>query len=583
MSTDIYSPPRPTSARRMAVGGLTAFILALNTVAAVGSSAVALQPDEHGSRTSQWSYLFRDAYSTALGEAIQSLGPDDSIHLNTPGMHWVEEAGCAPDAPESNLILCDLQDAHDRGAEIRISVGAEIIAPDSSAYSQAAAEFLDDSDLNYRINGRHAKVAVIQYGTDGASRDAFIGSHNLTLHSLASGWSTSGPASGAVANEASLVYETRPGRSNPAVEALVQRADEFLDQIWNGTLEDETEPEPYRGPSPYLLLGQQFIHDLTRQIDAVRPSGTVDLVVYNLGLERDPDTTCGWVSDRLSCDALLVDALTRAADRGVSVRVMVDDRTFQAAINGADAVDALVDSGVSVRLDPCSGSVGSLCGDLGSVTHMKQTIVDRRTAYIGSHNYYHGSDYTGLNGRGEATVRTSSPRVLHQAQNAFDTLWAEGRALPDPDSCTNHLAVGASITASSTYNADTPADLAIDGTCADSSRWMSATDDDAPTLTIDLGEPHQIEQINVISGYGWPLESPGHVLVDFVIEAHTGDAWQTLADITDNERAETGWTGTITADKLRLTVSRGSRTAPDIARVYEFAVHGTENSPTAGA
>jgi phosphatidylserine/phosphatidylglycerophosphate/cardiolipin synthase-like enzyme len=560
-------------------------LLCAVTVLVTGLVAMAPAPgaSRGGEPAAAQTYLLRDEYFIELRDSIRQTGAGDAIYINTPGMHWIATEGCGSDAPENNQILCELRGARDRGAAVRLSVGEDIVRPSSSEYALAVPEFLDQSGIDYRINGRHAKLVVIERGGAGDNRDAFIGSHNLTLHSLTNYWSTLGPAEGVVSNETSVVYRVRPwkGRPNdPAVADLIDRAQEFLDDVWDGTLTHETEPAPgdVDDPSPYLLIGQQFIDAVTRHLDSAGEGDTVDLMVYVLGEQEGEPAECGWVSSTRRCDSLLIDALIGATERGAEVRMIVDDRTFAAAVDGAVAVERLMSGGVQMRLDPCAGGAGAVCMDhLGALTHSKQLVINDAVAYIGSQNYYHGSETTGLNGMGETAVRTSAPHVLRRATDHFNDVWTHTREIPRAQDCGTHLAVGADVTASSAFSAARGPEHAVDGECNDDSRWLSAEGDPTPTLTIDLGATTDIDAIDVYSGFGWPVASPGHVLVDFSLEAHTANGWETIASFVDNTDLKASWQGDVQADRVRLVVTTPSRSLPHVTRVYQVAVHGPDH------
>jgi hypothetical protein len=191
-----------TYLRQPAVAVLCALAVLL-TILTAAAPASGARPG--GEAAAGQTYLLRGEYFIELRDGIRETGPGDAIYINTPGMHWIETEGCGSQAPENNQILCELRDAKDRGAHVRLSVGQDIARPTSSEYARAVPSFLDASGIDYRINGRHSKMVVIERGGRGDNRDAFIGNHNLTLHSLTNYWSTSGPADGVVSNESSVV------------------------------------------------------------------------------------------------------------------------------------------------------------------------------------------------------------------------------------------------------------------------------------------------------------------------------------------------------------------------------------------
>ena len=70
-------------------------------------------------------------------------------------------------------------------------------------------------------------------------------------------------------------------------------------------------------------------------------------------------------------------------------------------------------------------------------------------------------------------------------QGAFIRDWLAGSPAVSP--CSDDLDRGATVVASSTYDASSGAAKALDGSCIDTGRWMSAVGDTAPVLTVNLG------------------------------------------------------------------------------------------------
>ncbi|TWD75152.1 F5/8 type C domain-containing protein [Kribbella amoyensis] len=157
-------------------------------------------------------------------------------------------------------------------------------------------------------------------------------------------------------------------------------------------------------------------------------------------------------------------------------------------------------------------------------------------------------------------------------QGAFVRDWLAGAPAVSP--CSDHLARGATATASSTYDASSGAGKAVDGSCQDSGRWMSAAGDTAPTLTLNLGSYKDVNQIDVYSGYGFPNVATSTVLRTFRIEAHTASGWVQAGTFTGNTRPIVSAPGpAATIDQIRLVITDPSDSTPDIARVYEVAAH----------
>ncbi|MFD0660426.1 discoidin domain-containing protein [Thermocatellispora tengchongensis] len=96
------------------------------------------------------------------------------------------------------------------------------------------------------------------------------------------------------------------------------------------------------------------------------------------------------------------------------------------------------------------------------------------------------------------------------------------------------MALNASVTASSTLRADTPATEAVDGRCGDDSRWISAEGDTAPTLTVDLGRAVPIDSVRVRSGYSKAPDPGTDVLRSFTVQLRVDGAWREAGAVTGN-------------------------------------------------
>ncbi|GAA4781769.1 cellulase family glycosylhydrolase [Microbacterium gilvum] len=158
----------------------------------------------------------------------------------------------------------------------------------------------------------------------------------------------------------------------------------------------------------------------------------------------------------------------------------------------------------------------------------------------------------------------------HQGQFVKD--WLGG--LPSVSPCASHDAVGAAVTVSSTYSSAYGGDNLVDGDCTDAGRWLSAVGDATPTATVVLDQAQHVSSITVYSGYGG---GSGVVLVDFTVDVRTATGWQQAADVTGNAQSVREVTvGVDGVDAVRLVATdpSASTTEPEIARVYELAVHG---------
>ncbi|WP_226531097.1 BNR-4 repeat-containing protein [Microbacterium paraoxydans] len=133
-----------------------------------------------------------------------------------------------------------------------------------------------------------------------------------------------------------------------------------------------------------------------------------------------------------------------------------------------------------------------------------------------------------------------------------------------------NLAIGGTATASSQLRTDTGPEKAIDGGCADASRWISAADDAEPTITVEWTDAAPLDVVRVRSGYsvGPPQSS---VLRDFTVELRTASGWVPVGTITGNTSTTVVVDAQgLTADAVRLLITDPSDSATDVARVYEI-------------
>lgn len=133
-----------------------------------------------------------------------------------------------------------------------------------------------------------------------------------------------------------------------------------------------------------------------------------------------------------------------------------------------------------------------------------------------------------------------------------------------------NLALGGTATASSQLRADTGPEKAIDGGCTDASRWISATEDTQPTITVEWDEAAPLDVVRVRSGYtvGLPQTS---VLRDFTVQLRTASGWVTVGTVTGNTQTTVVVDAQgRTADAVRLVITDPSDSATDVARVYEI-------------
>jgi putative cardiolipin synthase len=179
------------------------------------------------------------------------------------------------------------------------------------------------------------------------------------------------------------------------------------------------------GKSGFRLLANGMEAFLMRAVLAELAERTLDLQYY---IFRNDDT-----------GGLLTEALIHAADRGVRVRLLVDDLNLVAREDEVSALDS--HPGIEVRIfNPFIARAGSplarLAGFLAHPVrlnrrmHNKSFIADNQCAIVGGRNI--GDEYFDANrdfGFGDLDVFAVGP-VTHEISASFDVYWNSAFAYP---------------------------------------------------------------------------------------------------------------------------------------------------------
>ncbi len=108
----------------------------------------------------------------------------------------------------------------------------------------------------------------------------------------------------------------------------------------------------------------------------------------------------------------LLKALVDAKNRGVEVKVLVDDETLKSY---PQTLTFLETNNVKVKLDPSSGVQ----------THTKMVVVDGKYVLVGSHNWTESA----LSYNHEVSLEIVSEGIAQEAVGYFNSLWENGRTL----------------------------------------------------------------------------------------------------------------------------------------------------------
>jgi cardiolipin synthase len=128
-------------------------------------------------------------------------------------------------------------------------------------------------------------------------------------------------------------------------------------------------------------------------------------------LDELNDARCGIdLTIYMVTDDQIFEALDRAVDRGVRVRVMLEQHPFGAFGDQQEAFDRLRAAGVAVQWGLSAHRF----------THAKFAVIDRRVALIMNQNLTHAA----FNGNREYGVVTTEPNAVAQASTIFARDWS---------------------------------------------------------------------------------------------------------------------------------------------------------------
>ncbi len=293
---------------------------------------------------------------------------------------------------EDDPVVDALVGAHARGVSVRVLLDESDFEPSITRRNSRAVEFLRARGIDARFDDAatttHAKLAIVDRST------VIIGSTNWNHYAL---------------------FEHRQADVRIDDERVGAAFAEFFDRLWlapsaPGAMTLDGVDVPAAGPMVVALpdagestLYGGFVSDLLSHARA-----SVHAVLYRVSVYPQ-------FGD--SATSALVDALVRAARRGLEVRLLIDDCSFYADSAKANLESAifLQQSGVEVRFDAPE-----------ITTHAKLLVVDGETVVLGSTNW----NYYSVEKNVEANVAlVRMPDVAATFESYFISLWNEGRGI----------------------------------------------------------------------------------------------------------------------------------------------------------
>ncbi len=164
--------------------------------------------------------------------------------------------------------------------------------------------------------------------------------------------------------------------------------------------ENRSKP-PSAAGSVVLLTDKEYMSNLLYLLDHADSYVHVIMFVvkYDAREENDPVNQ-------------VLHRLVDLADRGVDVRIIVDDATLRSY---SDTIRFLKDHGINVKLDESSGRT----------THTKMVIIDGEILLVGSHNWTESA----LSRNHEATILVRDSTIIGEAEEYFEAIYSGGRSV----------------------------------------------------------------------------------------------------------------------------------------------------------
>lgn len=291
---------------------------------------------------------------------------------------------------DDNPILPAMAAAADRGVAIRALLDASDWAPEITAKNQPTLSYFQEHGIEAKFDDPsvtlHAKLVVVDRET------VILGSSNWNRYALT---------------------------EHRQADVLVQDAligafyTDYFNVLWSETASDQ---------SVEIVLPDEFgIDPLVIPLADLPDSASYARVLLALleGATRSIHISMYRMSyysgygDSLAND--LLHAVTDAANRGLDVKVLLDDCAYYADSAEANLTSALVllQRGVEVRFD-----------DPGLTTHTKLVVIDGRTVLLGSTNW----NYYSLEKNCETDIAfVNLPEVAAPFEAYFQILWATAR------------------------------------------------------------------------------------------------------------------------------------------------------------
>lgn len=307
--------------------------------------------------------LINDEYYYQLKDAIQTS--KSSIHI---AMYLVEHTP-NDDSTRNNIILNAIADAKKRGVDVKFILGNMVRYPDTD-------DFLNAQGIPYKTGASHAKFVLIDDGT------LFVGTHNLNRHGLEFN------------KEQSIMTRNT---------AAVSEAKTFFDGWWSSGKPNHVTTDLSKNEA--FLSNAEYYYGIKNMIQGSTTSIKMDM--YLIDYQASNPTFRATV---------LMDELKKAHDRGVDVKLVVDDDTNKSY---PGTITFLKNSGIPFKFDPLPSPAPDSYKP--GLDHSKLVIIDDKVVFVGARNWK--SDLTSDR---IPDYMTRDSAIITKGLTFFNSEWSTG-------------------------------------------------------------------------------------------------------------------------------------------------------------
>lgn len=307
--------------------------------------------------------LINDEYYYQLKDAIQNS--KSSIHI---AMYLVEHTP-NNDTTRNNIILNAIADAKKRGVDVKFILGNMVRYPDTD-------DFLNAEGIPYKTGASHAKFVLID------DRTLFVGTHNL--------------------NRQALEFNTEQSIMTTNT-AAISEAKTFFDGWWSNGKPNHVTTDLSKNEA--FLSNAEYYNGIKSMIQGSTTSIKMDM--YLIDYQASNPTFRATV---------LMDELKKAYDRGVDVKLVVDDDTKKSY---PGTITFLKNSGIPFKYDALPSP--ALDSYKPGLDHSKLVIIDDKVMFVGARNWKND-----LSSDRIPDYMTRDSAIITRGLTFFNSEWSTG-------------------------------------------------------------------------------------------------------------------------------------------------------------